>query len=78
MMLMDEIDKNVKLSVREKEVIKLVAEAKSRKIIACELNISIHTVDTHLRHIHLKTNTHSLSELLIWALHNNDEKTPNY
>ena len=70
------MDKYVTLSAREKEVIKLVAQAKCRKVIASELNISIHTVDTHLRHIHLKTNTHSLSELLIWAQHNYSEKSP--
>ncbi len=46
----------------------MVAEAKSRKTIASELKISIHTVDTHIRHIHLKTNTHSLPELVIWAM----------
>ena len=65
----------IKLSAREREVIALVVQAKSRKIIASDLNISIHTVDTHLRHIHLKTNTHSLSELLIWAQHNCSEKS---
>ncbi len=65
----------IKLSAREREVIALVAQAKSRKIIASDLNISIHTVDTHLRHIHLKTNTHSLSELIIWTQHNCTEET---
>jgi len=59
---------SIKLSVREKEIIQLVSNAKCRKTIANELNISIHTVDTHLRHIHLKTNTHSFTELIIWAL----------
>jgi DNA-binding CsgD family transcriptional regulator len=66
---------NIKLSAREREVIALVAQAKSRKIIASYLNISIHTVDTHLRHIHLKTKTHSLSELLIWAQKNCSEES---
>lgn len=59
---------NNKLSTREITIIKLVAQAKCRKHIAEELNLSIHTVDTHLRHIHLKTNTHSLPELMRWAL----------
>ena len=70
------MDEYSKLSARERDVIKLVAEAKCRKIIASDLNISIHTVDTHIRHLHLKTNTHSLSELLIWSLHNCSEKPP--
>jgi DNA-binding CsgD family transcriptional regulator len=57
-----------KLSSRETVILRLVAQAKCRKTIANELKMSIHTVDTHLRHIHLKTNTHSLPELVIWAL----------
>jgi DNA-binding CsgD family transcriptional regulator len=61
-------DENNRLSTREQSIIRLVARAKSRKTIADELNLSIHTVDTHLRHIHLKTNTHSLSELVVWAM----------
>jgi len=62
------MEENTKLSTREKAIILMVAEAKSRKTIASELKISIHTVDTHIRHIHLKTNTHSLPELVIWAM----------
>jgi len=61
-------DDNNKLSVREAAILRLVAQAKCRKTIAYELNMSIHTVDTHLRHIHLKTNTHSLPELVVWAM----------
>ncbi len=61
-----------KLSVREKEVVQMVTQAKCRKVIASELKISVHTVDTHLRHIHLKTKTHSLTELIVWALNNYD------
>ena len=62
------MNENTKLSTREKAIILMVAEAKSRKTIASELKLSIHTVDTHIRHIHLKTNTHSLPELVIWAM----------
>lgn len=62
------MEEESKLSQREEEIITLVAQAKCRKNIASDLNISIHTVDTHLRHIHLKTNTHSLPELMYWSL----------
>jgi DNA-binding CsgD family transcriptional regulator len=58
----------LELSVREKEIVYKVSQAKCRKMIACELNISIHTVDSHLRSLHLKTGTHSLPELVVWAL----------
>jgi len=66
---------NGKLSSREVAILRLVVQAKCRKHIADELKLSIHTVDTHLRHIHLKTNTHSLSELVLWALNVNQEFT---
>lgn len=48
----------------------LVSKATCRKDIAKNLNISLHTVDAHLRHLRLKTNTHSIPELIIWALNN--------
>ena len=57
------------LSTREKAIIDLIAQAKCRKDIAHELKLSIHTVDSHLRHIHLKTNTHTVSELLLWVIY---------
>jgi len=60
----------VKLSNREKEIIKLISIAICRKDIAKHLDISLHTVDAHLRNLRLKTNTHSITELIIWALDN--------
>ena len=60
--------KYIALSEREKTIIKLVSQAKCRKDIASELKLSVHTVDTHLRHIHLKTHTHSLLELIVWQM----------
>ena len=48
-----------KLTKREIEIIKLVKKGYSRKMIAEELGISETTVDTHLRNIHHKTNTHN-------------------
>jgi DNA-binding CsgD family transcriptional regulator len=58
------------LSTRENEIMQLVIQAKCRKMIARELELSIHTIDAHLRSIHLKTNTHSLPELIVWAINN--------
>jgi DNA-binding CsgD family transcriptional regulator len=66
------LKEKIMLSAREKAIIQLVAQAKCRKTIASEMNLSIHTVDTHLRHIHLKTNTHTVSELLLWAINTKD------
>ncbi|MBP6979279.1 MAG: helix-turn-helix transcriptional regulator [Bacteroidales bacterium] len=64
------MERNFKLSEREKEIVFLVANAKCRKTIAYELDLSIHTVDAHLRNIRLKTNTHSIPELIVWAMDN--------
>jgi two-component system secretion response regulator SsrB len=64
------MEKEIKFSIRELEIIHLIAQAKCRKSIADELKISIHTVDTHLRNIRLKSNTHTLLELAIWMLNN--------
>ena len=64
-------EENIRFSPREKTIIQMVAQAKSRKTIASEMNISIHTIDTHIRHIHLKTGTHSLPELIVWSMNSN-------
>jgi DNA-binding CsgD family transcriptional regulator len=56
------------LTLRETQVLNLIVNAKSRKIIADELNISINTLDKHIYHIHMKTNTHSIGELILWYL----------
>ena len=62
------LKENNKLSPREKAIILMIGQAKSRKTTASEMKLSIHTVDTHLRHIHLKTDTHTLPELVIWSM----------
>ncbi len=53
---------------REIDILELVAKAALRKTIASELNMSIHTVDTHLRSIHQKTNTNSMAELILYIM----------
>lgn len=57
-------------TTREKEIINLITQAKCRKIIASDLDISIHTIDAHLRNIYLKTKTHSMLELFVWVMKN--------
>ena len=65
------MDANMKFSSQERIIIQKIRQAKCRKTIAKELHISIHTVDTHLRHIRAKTNTHTIPELMVWAMQNN-------
>ena len=52
---------------REHDILQLVATATLRKNIACELQVSIHTVDTHLRSIHKKTKTTTMAELVLFV-----------
>ena len=52
---------------REQDILHLVAKATLRKHIAYQLNMSIHTVDTHLRSIHKKTNTTTMAELVLFV-----------
>ena len=45
----------VKLSEKEKEVLKLLVDGLSYKMIADKMNLSFHTIHTHLRHVLRKT-----------------------
>lgn len=54
-----EDQESVRLTPREREVIDLIAEGKSNKAIGRELDISTHTVKSHLRNIMEKLTLHS-------------------
>lgn len=56
------------LSVREREILQLIAEGKSNKEVGSFLNISLHTVETHRAHILQKLNLHSVPELILYAV----------
>jgi len=56
------------LTDREREVLQLVAEGKTNKEIANQLNLSLYTVDTHRTHILQKLNLHSVPELILYAV----------
>jgi DNA-binding NarL/FixJ family response regulator len=60
-----------RLTPREREVLQLVAEAKSSKEIASTLNISVKTVEAHRSKIMIKLNLHSVSEVVLYAVRNN-------
>jgi DNA-binding NarL/FixJ family response regulator len=57
-----------KLSTREKEVLKMVAEGASNKEIADKLNISVRTVDHHRARIIEKLNLKGTAELIRYAI----------
>lgn len=56
------------LSVREREVLKMVAEGASNKQIADDLHISVRTVDHHRAKIMEKLNLKSAAELVRYAI----------
>ena len=64
----DEEKERPKLSPREKEVLKLIAEGKSRKEIGKILSISVRTLDTHRTNILLKLGCKSTAELVHYAV----------
>ena len=57
-----------KLTVREHEVLQLLAEGKSTKQIALELHVSTKTIEANRHHIMEKLNMHSVAELTKYAI----------
>jgi DNA-binding NarL/FixJ family response regulator len=58
------------LTSREREVVQLLAEGKSTKEVACQLNLSVKTAETHRCNIMRKLGLHSVSELVLYAVRN--------
>jgi DNA-binding CsgD family transcriptional regulator len=56
------------LTDREREVLQLIAEGKTAKEVANDLNISPTTVETHRTHIQEKLGLHSVAELVLYAV----------
>lgn len=57
-----------RLSNREREVLQLLAEGRSTKQVAGQLNLSVKTVETHRKQIMDKLNIHSLAGLTKYAV----------
>jgi two-component system, NarL family, response regulator NreC len=56
------------LTMREREVLQLIAEGKSNKEIASILNLSLYTVETHRGNMLEKLNLHTVPELILYAV----------
>jgi len=56
------------LTIREREILKLIAEGKANKEIASLLNISIRTVEHHRANIMDKLNLKNVAELIKYAI----------
>ncbi len=61
---------NERLSIREREVVQLLAEGKSNKEIGASLNISKRTVEHHRARIMDKLHVQSVGELVLYAVRN--------
>jgi two-component system, NarL family, nitrate/nitrite response regulator NarL len=61
------------LTTREREVIDLISSGLSNKRIASGLDISVHTVKSHVRNIMEKLALHTRLQIAAWAHHGGDE-----
>jgi len=57
-----------RLTVREREVLQLIAEGKTNRHIAKILQLSVKTVDTHRAHLMRKLNIHDQTTLVKYAI----------
>jgi DNA-binding NarL/FixJ family response regulator len=64
------VSDNERLSIREREVVQLLAEGKSNKEIGASLHISKRTVDHHRARIMDKLHVQSVGELVLYAVRN--------
>lgn len=62
---------NYRLTIREQEVLKLLTEGLSYKMIAAQLGISYFTVNSHIQKIYEKLQINSVGEAISLALKNN-------
>lgn len=56
------------LTDREKEVLQLLAEGRSNKEVATELDLGLSTVETHRANLMLKLNLHNTAEIVLYAV----------
>ncbi len=59
-----------RLTSREREVVRLIAEGKSSKDVGHVLEMSVKTVETHRANVMRKLQVHSVSELVRYAIRN--------
>jgi DNA-binding NarL/FixJ family response regulator len=61
---------NFDLTEREKQVLQLLVEGNSYKMVGAEMHLSIDTIRSHIRNIYEKLQVHSKSEAVAKALRN--------
>lgn len=63
------VENPYRLTAREKEILTLLSQGDSYKIIASQSNISLDTVRTHIKKIYEKLHVHSQTEAVSKAIH---------
>jgi two-component system, NarL family, response regulator NreC len=56
------------LTDREKEILQLLAEGRSNKEVATQLNVGLSTVETHRGNLMQKLNLHNTAEIVLYAV----------
>jgi DNA-binding NarL/FixJ family response regulator len=56
------------LSLREKEIMRLLVEGKTNREIAELIHVSVATVETHRNNVFQKLQVHNLAELILYAV----------
>lgn len=56
------------LTPKEKQILALLVDGHSYKMVASEMSVSYHTVNTHIRHIYEKLHVHSVGEAVAKAI----------
>lgn len=64
------------LTKREREILKLLAEGGTAKEIACDLNLSIKTIESHKFNLMRKLDIHNKTQLIHYALRKGIIKIP--
>jgi DNA-binding NarL/FixJ family response regulator len=56
------------LTDREREVLQLLAEGRSNKEVASQLDVGLSTIETHRANLMQKLNLHSTAEIVLYAM----------
>ncbi len=64
----DRVPRFATLTPREKEVLKMLAEGNSVKEVACQLNLSVKTVEAHKFNLMRKLDIHNKAQLVQYAI----------
>jgi DNA-binding CsgD family transcriptional regulator len=62
------VEQNVRLTVREMEVLRLIARGCTYSRVARELDMSAHTVGTHVKNAYRKLDVHSAAAAVMQAV----------